>query len=353
MSTDELRHLMDYQDDHLRVPDAWAIALVAQRQKHHRRVTAAVASSSLIAAAVAAVLALGGWNGGGNGASTTPADGRGKSSQRMPDLSGVSNVREVTSWDGETVTFAGVTVPVPVGWTVREYTGAADEMACADSPPQTVWLVEITDNGGAIDCAGSNLNGSTVIVGHNHFHEGGSTDGANPIALDPTGQPVYQPSLQQPSISFPWLSVSVTAQDLPGNEALPLLRAVVAEAAQSQPGLHIPDRIQFLEYQRFGGSSREDPAPNGRADAAAVREILDTATPADSLRCLPKVGAVLSMQGFDAQSGPPPYVTSVVLDTSGECTQVFDSVGGVATLDKLGLQRLSELVRAAPSHTTD
>lgn len=266
----------------------------------------------------------------------------------VADGSNATNVRPVTDWTGETVTFHGLTLPVPDGWTVRH----SDDVrgTCLGAAPKTMWLFDVPAGqqflGG---CGRPGASPEQVWVVPQEL-PAGSFGGDNPVALDPSGQPVMQPDLSAPSqpfagLGFPWLDVELHSNDVPDTELLTMLAATHAAPVAPSPGLHLPSRIDEASYQRFGGGSRQDPQPHGLADVDVVQDVLRSARPDTALRCVPQVGASLML----TQKNPDSYDESWLLfDTTGTCDQVTDDKGGLATLAADGLRALAEQVHALP-----
>jgi hypothetical protein len=324
--------------------DADPVASVLRRARARRR--------RLVASACAGVLVIAGLGAAGalavgQGISriSPPADGT--SASPSPDLSDATNLRPVSDWTGETVTFHGLTLPVPPGWTVRRSTDIAG--TCAGAAPKTLWLFDVPPSpqfhGG---CGGPGPGGEQMWVVSQNL--GGSLGGDNPVALDPSGQPVWQPDLRPPSriftgLVFPWLDVWLDTTEMPDAELTAMLAAVRANPVAPNPGLQLPDRIDVAGYQRFGGTSRKAPKPNGMVDTQVVEQVLRTAKPDTALRCVPKVGANLLLQENDRDSDKV-TVLHVVFDTTGACNQVTDDQGGLATLDQVALRTLGDQVHA-------
>ena len=331
--------LLERKLDAISPRDADPVRSVVRRARARRR--------RVLATACAAVLVVGGVVGGalttGQGIGTfrtTPADGG-----TPTGAADGTNMRATQPWSGEVVAFHGLVLPVPDGWTVRRSTDPAE--TCRGAAPKTLWLIEVPEGGvpfhGGCVRPGASDDQVWAVTGSS---AGGSLGGANPLAMDPSGQPVWMPDLRPPSpmysgLGFPWLGLDVDTAGLTDDELSTYLAEVAANPATPHPGLTIPESVRSASYMRFGDDSRSAPRANGGLDVAAVEDVLATARPDNTLRCVPRVGADILLSPPD--STLPVHVD---FDTTGTCDQVTDSEGGLATLDPDALRTLAEMVHA-------
>jgi len=314
--------------------DANPVATVVRRARSARR-------RRVLAGACAAVLVVAGLGATGE----LLLRNTGPSPTVVADLSGATNLRPVIDWAGETVRFHGLTLPVPDGWTVQRSSDLHGR--CLGAKPKTLWLFDVPPSQQFLGGCGRPGPGGPQMWVVTQDQMVASLGGDNPVALDPSGQPVYQPDLNPPAnpaftgLAFPWLGVWLDTTGMPEAELTAMLAAVRADVVAPRPGLHLPNRIDDASYQRFGGSSQQAPEPNGRSDARVVEQTLRSAEPDTTLRCVPKVGASLMLT-----QKVPDDVGLLLFDTTGACMQVTDGQGGLATLDAGALRTLAEQVGA-------
>jgi hypothetical protein len=132
------------------------------------------------------------------------------------------------------------------------------------------------------------------------------------------------------------LNVWLDTYGLSDDERASVLGAVRAEPVTPHPGLTLSTSAPDASYQRFGG-----PLGDGNLDLAAVEQVLATASRDDTLRCVPRQGAMIAMTGSDAFGS-----SRFVFDTTGACDQITDFDGGLATLGPEVLRTLAAMVHA-------
>jgi hypothetical protein len=332
--------LLERKLDAISPRDADPVRSVVRRARARRR--------RVLATACAAVLVVAGVVGGalatGQGTATfrtTPTEGgtpTGSPSDGGTPTSAVDaagNVRATQPWSGEVVAFHGLVLPVPHGWTVRRSSDPGE--TCLGAAPKTLWLMEVPD--GVQFDGGCHRDGvgdgqvwvvATPLVVYTNA-------GSNPLAMDPSGQPVWQPDLPWfEGLALPWLHVWLDTYGLSDDERASFLGAVRAEPVTPHPGLTLSASATNASYQRFGG-----PSGHGNLVLAAVRDVLATARPDDTLRCVPRQGALIGLTGSRVFES-----TTVAFDTTGACNQITDFDGGLATLGPDALRTLAAMVHA-------